>query len=321
MPQHVYYPQADRGFIREAELIDDVFTMNACGQFGFELHVVEKKLSSYAHSIKFTRDRRAYGMLYQGCLKATWILAGFIKETSDPTTTMRITMRTTTIINPPCRQAPLHAAGYSLLELLVVLSIMATLMTIGSYGIKNFSKASGVSAAIPIAQGVFSQARALAIEKGTNTRVMMHADTRTDNLNRERNLRYMVVQYEDTDGNWVTATKGVKLPEGVFYSLVLSNRSTAPNPTQSSGALPGGAVQNCRTYEFNAQGIITSPPPTNGNDYGNDVPRFVIRAGSLPPGSTEPIPASGAGERNVGGFVIWKNGRTAVFRHPDQVFF
>ena len=37
--------------------------MNACGQFGFELHVVEKKLSSYAHSIKFTRDRRAYGML------------------------------------------------------------------------------------------------------------------------------------------------------------------------------------------------------------------------------------------------------------------
>ncbi len=24
---------------------------------------------------------------------------------------------------------------------------------------------------------------------------------RTDNLNRERNLRYMVVQYEDTDGN------------------------------------------------------------------------------------------------------------------------
>ena len=50
------------------------------------------------------------------------------------------------------------------------------------------------------------------------------------------------------------------------------------------------------------------------------MPRFVIRAGSLPPGTTEPIAASGAGERNVGGFVIWKNGRTAVFRHPDQYF-
>ena len=237
---------------------------------------------------------------------------------------MRITIRTT----PLLRQTRFYAAAFSLLELLVVISIIAVLMTIGSYGIKNFSKASGVSAAIPIAQGVFSQARSLAIEKCTNTRVMMHADNRTDSLNRERNLRYMVVQYLDTkdtevttDDEWVTASKGVKLPEGVYYSLSLSNRSTAPNPGQSSGALPGGAVQNCRTYEFNSQGIITSPPPTNGTAYGNDVPRFVIRAGSLPPGATEPIPASGAGERNVGGFVIWKNGRTAVFRHPDQVFF
>ncbi len=87
--------------------------------------------------------------------------------------------------------------------------------------------------------------------------------------------------------------------------------------------MPGVAsVHNClAVYEFNSQGIITSPPPTNGTAYGNDVPRFVIRAGSLPPGDTEPIPASGAGERNAGGFVIWKNGRTAVFRHPDQSIF
>ena len=235
-------------------------------------------------------------------------------------------MRTNSLLSP----ARFHAAAYSLLELLVVISIIAVLMTIGSYGIKNFSKASGVSAAIPIAQGVFSQARSLAIEKGTDTRVMMHADNRSDNLNRERNLRYMVVQYfgdpnntpsDPSDDEWVTASKGVKLPEGVYYSLSLSNRSTAPNPGQSSTVLPGGAVQNCRVYEFNSQGIITSPPPTNGTAYGNDVPRFVIRAGSLPPGTAEPIPAGGAGERNVGGFVIWKNGRTAVFRHPDQVFF
>ena len=222
-------------------------------------------------------------------------------------------MRTT----PLFRQAPLHAAGYSLLELLVVLSIMATLMTIGSYGIKNFSKASGVSAGIPIAQGVFSQARSLAIEKGTNTRVLMHNDSDTTaGLNRERNLRYMVVQYEDTDGNWVTASKGVKLPEGVFYSPTLSNQGDAPNVTTVATALPGLAdAVSCRTYEFNSQGIITSPVPS-----GNNVPRFVIRAGSLPPGRTEPIAASGAGERNAGGFVIWKNGRTAVFRHPDQIF-
>jgi len=229
-----------------------------------------------------------------------------------------ITMRTHSLF----RQARMRANGFSLLELLVVISLIAVLMTVGSFGIKNFSKASGVSSGVPIAQGVFAQARALAIEKGTNTRVMMHCDNRTDSLNRERNLRYMVVQYLDTkdtevttDDEWVTASKGVKLPEGVFYSVSLSNRGDAPNTTQSSGNLPGGAVQNCRTYEFNSQGIITQPEPD-----GNDVPRFVIRAGSLAPGQTEPTAASGAGERNVGGFVIWRNGRTSVFRHPDQVF-
>ena len=119
-------------------------------------------------------------------------------------------------------------------------------------------------------------------------------DNRTDSLNRERNLRYMVVQYlvpkirRDPDDEWVTASKGVKLPEGVFYSPSLSNLGAAPDTSQSSGTLPGGAVQNCRTYEFNSQGIITQTS-TNGTAYGNNVPRFVIRAGSLPPGTPSPF--------------------------------
>ena len=245
-------------------------------------------------------------------------------------------MRTTTIINPPCRQAPLHAAGYSLLELLIVISIMATLMTVGSFGIKNFSKASGVSAAIPIAQGVFSQARSLAIERSTNTRVLIHYYNNTLRLNRERMLRYMVVQYEEKDENgefytpprWETASKGVKLPDGVFYSPALSGRGVAPNVVGADrtvdARLPAqaaGLTSTCVQYEFNSQGIITKPEADGGGtDYVNNVPRFVIRAGSLPPGRTEPIAAGGAGERNAGGFVIWKNGRTAVFRHPDQIF-
>jgi len=243
---------------------------------------------------------------------------------------MRITIRTT----PLLRQTRFYAAAFSLLELLVVISIIAVLMTIGSYGIKNFSKASGVSAAIPIAQGVFSQARSLAIEKGTDTRVLIHYYNNTLRLNRERMLRYMVVQYFDdkgtavtTDDEWVTASKGVKLPDGVFYSPALSGRGVAPNVGGGrtvDARLPAqavGLISTCVQYEFNSQGIITKPEPDSGSAYGNNVPRFVIRAGGLPAGETEPIPASGAGERNVGGFVIWKNGRTAVFRHPDQVFF
>ena len=311
--------------------------MNACGQFRFGLFVVEKKLSSYPHSTKLIRDRRAHGMPFQGGMP----LAGYSEQTPDPTTTTRVTtttpiMRIAMRTNPLLSPARFHAAAFSLLELLVVISIIAVLMTIGSYGIKNFSKASGVSAAIPIAQGVFSQARSLAIEKGTDTRVLIHYYNNTLRLNRERMLRYMVVQYFDdkgtevtTDDEWVTASKGVKLPDGVFYSPALSGRGVVPNVVGAGrtvdARLPAqaaGLISTCVQYEFNSQGIITKPEADGGGtNYGNNVPRFVIRAGGLPAGMTEPIPAGGAGERNVGGFVIWKNGRTAVFRHPDQVFF
>lgn len=229
--------------------------------------------------------------------------------------------------HPHHRFARHQAAAFTLIELLIVISLITVLMTVGSFGIKNYSKATGVGAAVPIAQGVFAQARSLAIEKGTDTRVLVHDDNRTDNLNRERRLRYLAVQYWNTkdtevttDDEWVTASRGVKLPEGVFYSVDLSNLGDAPNVTQASGFLPGGGgASTCRVYEFNSQGIITLPAPTNGTAYENDVPRFVIRAGGMPPGAAKPKANSGAGTKNAAGFVIWRNGRTSLFRHPDQI--
>ena len=205
------------------------------------------------------------------------------------------------------------APAFTLIEIIIVMSIILTLMTIGSFGIKNVTKASGVGMAVPIAEGVFAQARALALEKG-GARVLIHATNNSAvNLHRERYLRYMVVQYKD-GLNWITASRGITLPDGVFFVRSLSQQGTAPDLSTVAVTLPGNSASTCYYYEFNSQGMITDPAPS-----GNDVPRFVIRAGMLAPGQAAPTASASGGEKNAGGFVIWRNGGTSIFRHPDQI--
>ena len=42
----------------------------------------------------------------------------------------------------------MNKKGFTLIELIVVMTIIATLMTIGSFGISNFTKAKGVGMAV-----------------------------------------------------------------------------------------------------------------------------------------------------------------------------
>lgn len=211
------------------------------------------------------------------------------------------------------------ARGFTLVEMLVVIAIIAAMLTIGAIGMKNMSKARGVSAGLPIAEAVFAEARSLAVGKGTKARVLIHAQNDpTDELHRERFLSYMSIAYEELDddgeptGQWKIASRGSRLPKGVFFVETLSE-TNAPSLPEVTITLPGNSSTRCFYYEFNAEGLISEPAAS-----GNSVPRFVIRSGSLPPGADEPIPTSNA-KNNMGGFVIWRGGRTSVFRHPDQI--
>ncbi len=214
-----------------------------------------------------------------------------------------------------CKQAP----AFTLVEMLVVISIITAMLTIGALGLKNLSKASGVSASLPVAEAVFAEARSIAIGKGTKTRVLIHGENnKDDKYHRERFLRYMVVAYEELDkdgkpsGKWKLAARGTSLSKGVYFDKKLSERN-APTIEKMTITLPGNSSTSCYYYEFNPEGLITSPAIS-----GNKVPRFVVRSGSLPPGADEPI-STGDMKRNIGGFVIWRSGRTSLFRHPDQI--
>lgn len=210
------------------------------------------------------------------------------------------------------------AAAFTLVEMLVVITIITVMLTVGALGLRNLSKASGVSAGLPVAEAVFAEARAIAVGKGTRTRVLVHGtNDNTDEFHRERFLSYMTIAYMelDDDGNekdWVISSRGNKLPKGVYFSEKLSENN-GPNIDKMTIKLPGDSSTSCFYYEFNAEGLVSEPNVTD-----NSVPRFVVRAGSLPPGADEPQ-ATGDNKRNMGGFVIWRSGRTSVFRHPDQI--
>ncbi len=208
-------------------------------------------------------------------------------------------------------------AAFTLVELLVVITIIGVLLTVGAVGLKNVSKSSGVTAGIPLAEGVFAEARTVASASGTNARVLISADPDDE----ERYLRYMMVAFESESGDWVAASRGIYLPQGVFlsqeYSLLNHQMGSGDIPSAnheifSSADTSGGANSNLSGdyfyYEFNAEGISANAGAS-----------FIVGAGSRPPGATAPRVTSGSGVANFGGFVVWRKGTTSTFRHPDQM--
>lgn len=201
------------------------------------------------------------------------------------------------------------------------MAIIATLATVGSFGIKNFSKAQGVSTAVPIAEGFMAQARADAMVLPSRSRLLIHAtNDPTNTLHRERYLRYMIIQTlnygpdekrDTADDFWEFKSRGTFLPQNAWFIPSLSNQVGHEIPIIENVTLPGNSVSRCYYYEFNSQGILTNP------SVGVLAPRFIISGGAMPPGSPEPIRQ--ADDRNVGGFVIWKKGTTSKIRHPDQI--
>jgi prepilin-type N-terminal cleavage/methylation domain-containing protein len=207
---------------------------------------------------------------------------------------------------------PRNTKGFSLVELLIVIVIMTALMTMGAMGIKNLTGGKGSSTAIANAEAIFSEARQIAIGRGTNTRVLIDAR----DINEQNSyLRRMVIAAQNTDANgnptesWSMVSRGYTLPEGTFYSRTLSKENatggdgTTDKPYSFSKQDDTG---NYIAYEFNSQGLSVNPGAT-----------FILGAGARPKGQ-EPL-VTGSAKRDFQGFTIWSNGETSMFRDPNQI--
>ena len=220
---------------------------------------------------------------------------------------------------PPTHRPPLRRSGFSLVELLTVIAIISILMTVATVGIGGLLAGKGVTTAVSTTEAVFAEARTLAMGKLTNAAVLVSIQ---DPTNMDTYLRRLVVAYKAIDPvtnqqseEWTLSSRGVLLPEKVYYSQMLSKKD---HRTGSGGmdtvSLGGTNVKRdyqgqYLKYEFNAEGICTTPGAS-----------FVIGTGTRIAGSTDPRPRMNkSAQRDFGGFVIWRNGSTSLFRNPLQI--
>lgn len=211
--------------------------------------------------------------------------------------------------------------AFTLVELLVVIVIMSILMTAGAIGLGGLG-GKGVTSAVASVESLFDEARSIAIGKRTKTRVMVAKSLTTAATD---NLRKVVIAYQELDDkgqpktpeSWVLSSRATVLPDQVFFSQEYSQKNhsggggqldTTSAPANWNKATLGG---DYFYYEFNAEGICTTPGAS-----------FVVGSGSRgTTGSslTQKPRVSGAGVKDFGGFVVWRNGSTSMFRSPEQI--
>lgn len=220
-----------------------------------------------------------------------------------------------------------HASGFTLVEMLVVIAIMSILMTAGAIGLSGLG-GKGVSSGVASAESLFDEARTIAVGQRTRTRVIIAKDL-TSASSAPDNLRRILVVAEElgADGTphkdkWILSSRGAVLPDQVYFSETFSKKDqsaggTVPTFTFSTDkASYGGSYYY---YEFNAEGICGYSEEATPNENGIS---FVIGSGSRGLDSESvkgPPKVTSSGKRDFGGFVVWRNGSTSVFRNTDQI--
>ena len=220
-------------------------------------------------------------------------------------------LNTSTSTTGPNRLLRSFRKGFSLVELLAVMSIIAILLSLASVGISRIGKGQGVTAGLAIGEGLLAQARILAMNNNAPARLIIHGDLNdSDPIQRERYRRMMMVVHQTTDDEgrinptWKRVGSPTFLPQGVYYSPEMSSADM-----RLGGVLPEDRHQltnqaadtwQCHFYEFNGQGVCTTPGAG-----------FVVVNGARPCGAAQPMLG---GKLDLGGFVVLKNGGTTMIR-------
>ena len=210
-----------------------------------------------------------------------------------------------------------------MVEILAVIAVIAILMSVAAVGIQKMDAGQATGTAAAVSEAIFDEARSAAVGRGTRARVVIHNDSSPDR--RDRYLRYMAVCVEIDDGGsptWEFASRGTTLPSGVFYDQEATDAATATVPDigtygTMSITLPGRRNDpvECIYYEFNGEGLCVDGGESNETTGKSPGAAFVLTGGVLPPNEDTPRVKG----NNRVGFVVWRNGRSSIFRNPNHI--
>lgn len=208
-------------------------------------------------------------------------------------------------------------SAFTLIELLVVISIIliaSSIIFIGAGG----GEGAALSSSLRITSGIAKGARGQAILKNARTRLIIHNDIDTDI---EKFRRFFGIIYEEPadSGQWIAATQGTYLPEGIYFNPDRSGDNSDWSVSSEmviefpkTVAKAEGSGERFYYYEFNSNG-------TMANAFNNNW--LVIGAGTLRPDITGTLDVVVGEEQEalVGALIFRRVGVTTPVTDPAAI--
>jgi len=209
-------------------------------------------------------------------------------------------------------------SGFTLTELLVVISVMVILLGVGGLSLTQANTGKGIDTGAATVESLIFQASSLAKAKNTTTRVLINDDPADDNYRRQ-----MVVVFNSSAAGlapvWVATSRPVMLPAGIHIKDdisitglnglgVVGNAITNPNATFSFSG-QSGALSPVVFLEFNNIGICIHAAAANpGAIIG-------VTKGAVDRDNATITPVKG----QLLAMVVWRNSATSTIDDVDRI--